>query len=125
MTPQVCLVITVRIGWHRCAALVKTLAEGYFSQYSDSSDLGSGLYVNWGPIVIAFWKSAKRSAAAGRHVSAHGSAQGAAPDIEAYAAASQLRDVDPVHSFTATEELRRRDPRYVQLWPSDIPHKRR
>jgi hypothetical protein len=74
---------------------------------------------------MAFWKSAKRSDVNGRHISADGSAQGASPDVEAYAAALQLRDVDPVHSFTATEELRRQDPRYVQLWPSDIPHRRR
>jgi hypothetical protein len=33
--------------------------------------------------------------------------------------------VDPVHSFTATEQLRRQDPKYVQLWPSDLPHRRR
>ncbi|HAG60243.1 MAG TPA: hypothetical protein DEQ49_07595 [Arthrobacter bacterium] len=75
--------------------------------------------------MITFWKSAKRSAVDGRHVSADGSAQGASPDIEAYNAALQLRDVDPVHSFTATEELRRQNPKYAQLWPSDIPHKRR
>lgn len=73
---------------------------------------------------MAFWKSDKRSDVNGRHVSADGS-QDASPDIEAYAAALQLRDVDPVHSFTATEELRRQDPKYVQLWPSDIPHRRR
>lgn len=96
-----------------------------FSLYSDTSDLGSGLSAKWGPIVIAFRKSANRSAVNGRHVSADASAQGTSPDIEAYAAALQLRDVDPVHSFTATEELRRQDPKYVQLWPSDIPHKRR
>ncbi|MCO4254583.1 hypothetical protein [Pseudarthrobacter cellobiosi] len=75
--------------------------------------------------MIAFWKSAKKSAVHGRHFAAEGSVQGASPDVEAYAAAVQLRDVDPVHSFTATEELRRQDPKYVQLWPSDIPHKRR
>ncbi|MDQ5862171.1 MAG: hypothetical protein M3536_07910 [Actinomycetota bacterium] len=75
--------------------------------------------------MIAFWKSAKRSAVNGRHVTADGGGQSASPDVEAYAAALQLRDVDPVHSLTATEELRRQDPKYVQLWPSDIPHKRR
>jgi hypothetical protein len=96
-----------------------------FSPYSGTSDLGSGLSANWGPIVIAFWKSAKRSAVNGRHLTADGGGQDAVPDVEAYAAALQLRDVDPVHSFTATEELRRQDLRYVQLWPSDIPHKRR
>ncbi len=37
----------------------------------------------------------------------------------------QLRDVDPVHSFTSTEHLREQNAKYVQLWPSDIPHKRR
>ncbi|WP_248762031.1 hypothetical protein [Pseudarthrobacter sp. SSS035] len=75
--------------------------------------------------MIAFRKSAKRSAVIGRHVTADAGGRSAAPDVEAYAAALQLRDVDPVHSFTATEELRRQDPKYVQLWPSDIPHKRR
>jgi hypothetical protein len=46
-------------------------------------------------------------------------------DLNAQAEALQLRDVDPVHTFTATEELRRRDPKYVQVWPSDVPHRRR
>lgn len=101
------------------------MPKGIFLLYSGTSDLGSGLYANWGPIVIAFWKSAKKSAVHGRHFAAEGSAQGASPEIEAYAAGLQLRDVDPIHSFTATEELRRQDPKYVQLWPSDIPHKRR
>ncbi len=89
------------------------------------SDLGSGLRANWGPIVIAFWRSTKKTAATGRHYSANGEAGGAVPDVEAFTAARQLRDVDPVHTFTATEELRRQDPKYVQLWPSDVPHKRR
>jgi hypothetical protein len=75
--------------------------------------------------VIAFWKSAKRSEVNGRHIAADGGGQSASADPEAYAAAVQLRDVDPVHSFTATEELRRQDPKYVQLWPSDIPRRRR
>ena len=79
---------------------------------------------SWGPIVTAFWKSAKKSAANGRHMAADGT-EGAVPDMEAFTAALQMRDVDPVHTFTATEELRRQDPKYVQLWPSDIPHKRR
>jgi hypothetical protein len=75
--------------------------------------------------VIAFWKSAKKSSAAGRHFAAIGGADAAVPDMEAFTAALQLRDVDPIHTFTATEELRRQDPKHVQLWPSDIPHKRR
>ncbi|QOD04466.1 hypothetical protein [Pseudarthrobacter sp. BIM B-2242] len=75
--------------------------------------------------MIAFWKSAKKSSAAGRHFAANGGAGAAVPDMEAFTAALQLRDVDPIHTFTATEELRRQDPKYVQLWPSDIPHKRR
>ena len=107
--------------------LVKTAGEGYFFTINESSDLGSGLYVNWGPAVIAFWKSAKRSVMQGRHVAA---GEEGAQDLEASAAAVQLRDVDPVHTFTSnpftsTEELRRKDSKYVQLWPSDIPHKRR
>lgn len=100
---------------------------GYFFPINESSDLGSGLYVNWGPAVIAFWKSAKRTVPHGRYVAARDEGS---PDLEASAAALQLRDVDPVHSFTSTpftstEELRRNDSKYVQLWPSDIPHKRR
>jgi hypothetical protein len=80
---------------------------------------------SWGPIVLAFWKSAKKTAANARQLAAEQRAETAVPDMEAFTAALQLRDVDPVHTFTATEELRRRDPKYVQLWPSDIPHKRR
>jgi hypothetical protein len=75
--------------------------------------------------VIAFWKSAKKSAVNGRHFASNKGAEVAVPDMEAFTAALQMRDVDPVHTFTATEELRRQDPKYVQLWPSDIPHKRR
>ncbi|GAC1370973.1 MAG: hypothetical protein NVSMB43_06610 [Pseudarthrobacter sp.] len=52
-------------------------------------------------------------------------AEAAVPEMEAFTAALQMRDVDPIHTFTATDELRRQDPKYVQLWPSDIPHKRR
>lgn len=80
---------------------------------------------SWGPIVIAFWKSGKISAANRRHPAATEKAETTVPDLEAFNAAVQLRDADPVHTFTATEELRRQDPKYVQLWPSDIPHKRR
>ncbi|WP_255767773.1 hypothetical protein [Pseudarthrobacter sulfonivorans] len=75
--------------------------------------------------MTAFWKSAKKSTAKGRHFAGGAPAETAVPDMEAFTAALQLRDVDPVHTFTATEELRRQDPKYVQLWPSDIPHKRR
>ncbi|BAS07842.1 hypothetical protein AHiyo4_12640 [Arthrobacter sp. Hiyo4] len=125
MTSKVWSANTARIWWSRSAALVKTLFEGYFFYTVITSDLGSGLSANWGPIVIAFWKTAKKSAVHGRHFAGEGSAPGASPDVEAHAAALQLRDVDPIHSFTATEELRWQDPRYVQLWPSDIPHKRR
>ena len=56
--------------------------------------------------MIAFWKSAKKSSAAGRHFAANGGADAAVPDMEAFTAALQLRDVDPIHTFTATEELR-------------------
>ncbi|GAC1496882.1 MAG: hypothetical protein NVS2B15_19510 [Pseudarthrobacter sp.] len=52
-------------------------------------------------------------------------AEAAVPEMEAFTAALQMRDVDPIHTFTATDESRRQDPKYVQLWPSDIPHKRR
>jgi hypothetical protein len=74
--------------------------------------------------MFSFRKSAKESAVNGRHYSAAGQ-QEAAVDLTAQAEAFQLRDVDPVHTFTATEELRRRDPKYVQVWPSDVPHRRR
>ena len=76
---------------------------------------------NWGPIVIAFWKSAANR----KRLAAQVKVDTAVPDLEAFTTALQLRDVDPVHTFTATAELRRQDPKYVQLWPSDVPHKRR
>jgi len=74
--------------------------------------------------MFSFHKSAKKPAVDGRHFSA-AEPQEAAGDLAAQAEAFQLRDVDPVHTFTATEELRRRDPKYVQVWPSDVPHRRR
>jgi hypothetical protein len=74
--------------------------------------------------MFSFRKSAKKPARDGRHYSA-AEQQEAAVDMAAQAEAFQLRDVDPVHTFTATEELRRSDPRYVQVWPSDVPHRRR
>ena len=74
--------------------------------------------------MFSFRKPAKKPALNGRHFSA-AETQGVAGDLAAQAEAFQLRDVDPVHTFTATEELRRRDPKYVQVWPSDVPHKRR
>lgn len=74
--------------------------------------------------MFRFRKSGKKSAADGRHFTSAESQEGAA-DLAAQADAFQLRDVDPVHTFTATEELRRRDPKYVQVWPSDVPHRRR
>jgi hypothetical protein len=74
--------------------------------------------------MFSFRKSAKESALNGRHYSAAGQ-QDSAVDPEAQAEAFQLRDVDPVHAFTATEKLRRRDPKYVQVWPSDVPYRRR
>jgi hypothetical protein len=46
-------------------------------------------------------------------------------EIASQAEAIQLRDTDPVYSFTATEVLRFRDPKYVPLWPSDGPRRRR
>ena len=74
--------------------------------------------------MFSFRKPAKKFVLNGRHFSA-AEPQKAAADRAAQAEAFQLRDVDPVHTFTATEELRRRDPKYVQVWPSDVPHKRR
>ena len=74
--------------------------------------------------MFSFRKPAKKPALNGRHFSS-AEMQGVAGDLAAQAEAFQLRDVDPVHTFTATEELRRRDPKYVQVWPSDVPHKRR
>jgi hypothetical protein len=51
--------------------------------------------------------------------------QQASFDAAASAEAARLRDLDPVHTFTATAELRRQDAGYAQVWPSDIPHRRR
>jgi hypothetical protein len=51
--------------------------------------------------------------------------QQASFDAAASADAARLRDLDPVHTFTATAELRRQDALYGQVWPSDIPHRRR
>jgi len=73
--------------------------------------------------MFSFRKSAKNSQAARRHTATD--AERAVADLAAQADAFQLRDVDPVHTFTATEELRRQDPKYVQVWPSDVPHRRR
>jgi hypothetical protein len=78
----------------------------------------------WGLAMFSFRKSAKQPATDGRHHSAAEQKE-AAVDLTALAEALQLRDVDPVHTFTATEELRRRDPKYVPVWPSDVPHRRR
>jgi hypothetical protein len=74
--------------------------------------------------MFSFRKSAKKPALDGRHFSA-AEQQESAGDLTSQAEAFQLRDVDPVPTFTATEELRRRDPKYVQVWPSDVPHRRR
>ena len=74
--------------------------------------------------MFSFRKPAKKPALKGRHFSA-AAPQEPAMDLAAQADAFQLRDVDPVHTFTSTEELRRRDAKYVQVWPSDVPHRRR
>ncbi|MET3140786.1 UNVERIFIED_ORG: hypothetical protein ABIB19_002207 [Arthrobacter sp. UYEF10] len=74
--------------------------------------------------MFSFRRPVKKSFARGRHFSA-ADAQEAANDLAARAEALRLRDVDPVHNFTATSELRRRDPKYAQIWPSDVPHRRR
>ncbi|XAS68057.1 hypothetical protein V3C33_01620 [Micrococcaceae bacterium Sec5.7] len=79
-----------------------------------------------------FGKSGKPSAPLhGRHLAVEEKAakqsgtaaqQGASASV---AATNQLRDVDPILSFTATELLRNQDAKYVLLWPSDLPHKGR
>jgi hypothetical protein len=74
--------------------------------------------------MFSFRKPAKKPALNGRHFSA-AEPQEAGVDLAAQADAFQLRDVDPVHTFTSTEELRRPDAKYVQVWPSDVPHRRR
>jgi hypothetical protein len=51
--------------------------------------------------------------------------QEAAVDLTATGDAFQLRDVGPVQTFTATDDLRRSDSKYVRVWPSDVPHRRR
>lgn len=75
--------------------------------------------------MFPFRRSPKQSELDGRHIAAGDSERDFVSEIAAQAEALQLRDVDPVYSFTATAQLRRQDPKYVQLWPSDIPHKRR
>jgi hypothetical protein len=75
--------------------------------------------------MFAFRRSAKQSNLDGGDVPAREHQQDPASEIASQNDVLQLRDVDPVHSFTATEQLRGKDPKYVQLWPSDIPHKRR
>lgn len=74
--------------------------------------------------MFSFRKPAKKPAPNGRHYPVAES-QPAAVDLAAQAEAFQVRIVDPVHTFIATEELRGRDPKYVQVWPSDVPHRRR
>jgi len=74
--------------------------------------------------MFSFRKSGKKPALNGRHFSA-AETQPAAVDLAAQAETFQLRDVDPVHTFTSTEELRGRNAKYVQVWPSDVPHRRR
>ncbi|HJW00492.1 MAG TPA: hypothetical protein VJ617_15480 [Arthrobacter sp.] len=74
--------------------------------------------------MFSFRKSARKATLNGRHFSTV-EPQEAPVDLAAQAEAFQLRDVDPVHTFTATEELRRRDAKYVPVWPSDVPHRRR
>lgn len=74
--------------------------------------------------MFAFRRSAKQSNPDGGDVAPVPEKQDPASEIASHSDVLQLRDVDPVHSFTATEQLRRQDPKYVQLWPSDIPHKR-
>lgn len=72
-----------------------------------------------------FRRTPKKSILDGRHVAAVPGKQDLSSEVASQTDVLQLRDVDPVHSFTATEQLRRQDPKYVQLWPSDIPRKRR
>lgn len=94
--------------------------------------ISSGLS-DWAPdtkrigahVMFPFRRSPKQSQLDGHQPAAGESDRDAVSEIAARADALQLRDVDPVHSFTATEQLRRQDPKYVQLWPSDLPHKRR
>lgn len=74
--------------------------------------------------MFPFRRSPKQSDLDGRHVAADDSKRDFVSEVAAQAEALQLRDVDPVHSFTATAQLRGKDSKYVQLWPSDIPHKR-
>jgi hypothetical protein len=75
--------------------------------------------------MFPFRRSAKQSELDDRHLASGESERDFVPEIAAQAETLQLSDADPVYSFTATAQLRRQDPRYVQLWPSDIPHKRR
>ena len=75
--------------------------------------------------MFPFRRSAKQSDRDGRQVAAGESKRDFVSEIGSQAEAIQLRDVDPVHSFTATELLRFRDPKYVPVWPSDSPRRLR
>ncbi|WP_426998531.1 hypothetical protein [Pseudarthrobacter sp. N5] len=85
--------------------------------------------------MFSFGKSGKSGKSTllplGRHMGrevkrGRGTGSGAAEGTGAFLAdALQLRDMDPVPSNTATEQLRREDARYVKVWPSDLPHKPR
>ncbi|VXC58126.1 conserved hypothetical protein [Arthrobacter sp. 9AX] len=74
--------------------------------------------------MFSFRRSAKPAGRGGSPGPGEGADQ-AARDEAASAEARRLRDLDPVHTFTATAELRRQDARYAQIWPSDVPQRRR
>lgn len=75
--------------------------------------------------MFRFLRSAKQSNPDGLQVAAGEGKRDFVSEITSQAEALQLRNADPVYTFTATELLRIQDPKYVPLWPSDSPRRRR
>ena len=75
--------------------------------------------------MFRYRRSAKQSNRDGLQVAAGEDKRDVVSEITSQAEALQFRDADPVHTFTATELLRFRDPKYVPVWPSDGPRRRR
>jgi hypothetical protein len=91
---------------------------------SNGARLGSGHREEGESEMFSFRKAAKQAGRGDRQRPGDAAEQ-AARDEAASAQAVRLRDLDPVHTFTATAELRRKDARYAPIWPSDIPQRRR
>jgi hypothetical protein len=100
-----------------------TGSEGYLGHAKWCLRLGAG-HRERGVSMLSFRRTAK-PARRGDNQNREEEPQQAAFDAAASAEAARLRDLDPVHTFTATAELRRQDERYAEVWPSDIPQRRR